>query len=66
MFKAETGLGKSTIFLHNLFKLFPNFKIICSQITVVNAQDLAINMANLNEDLILGENVGFITGQKKI
>ena len=55
----STGIGKSTQFMYELFIALPNHKIVCSQVTVINTQDLCKYVASSHSDLTLGVNIGY-------
>jgi HrpA-like RNA helicase len=65
--RAETGTGKSTAMVVELYKKYikskiQNVSIICTQPRIVLAQNNAMNVSYFTKELKLGENVGYITG----
>ena len=58
--KASTGVGKSTHYLAELYKLVKHngYKIICSQLTIQNTVGTADYMSK-NYGWRLGEEIGY-------
>lgn len=65
VFKASTGIGKSTMLLHELFLNNPQRLVICSQVTIINAMSIAQYVGTLN-GMELGVNVGYTTSQGRV
>ena len=55
----STGIGKSTKFIYELYKHFPQHKVICSQVTVVNTISLCKYLVSSESELIMGTNIGY-------
>lgn len=67
VFRSGTGTGKSTVFppaLYNEFfeKRGVNKNIICTQPTVATATDIPYQIEMFNKNLIMGQTIGYQTG----
>jgi len=61
--QAQTGAGKSTLMISELYKHLVSSKgtIICTQPRVLLAQRNASSLSSFEKTLLLGKNVGYIT-----
>jgi HrpA-like RNA helicase len=67
VFRSETGTGKSTVFptaIYNKFFEERGIKktVICTQPTVATTTDIPYQIALYNKNIVLGNNIGYQTG----
>lgn len=67
VFRSGTGTGKSTVFPPALYNEFFETRgvkktIICTQPTVATATDIPYQIAMYNKNLIMGQTIGYQTG----
>ena len=66
LLEAQTGSGKSTVLPPFLYKKFPTKNIVSTQPRVYNAVSIPEQVAEHNKELIIGENMGYSTGDQKV
>lgn len=54
-----TGVGKSTTFVAKLFEAFPDHRVVCSQVTIVNTVGISKYLGSSYKGLTMGVNIGF-------
>lgn len=67
VFRSGTGTGKSTVFPPAIFKEYFETRgirrtILCTQPTVATATDIPYQIAMYNKNLIMGQTIGYQTG----
>ena len=67
--EGRCGSGKSTLFISSLYKTFSDTfggQIICSEPRIVLTESNAQQICDYNPDIIMGSNIGFQNGSKKV
>lgn len=61
-----TGVGKSTTFVAKLFETFPDHRVVCSQVTIVNTVGISKYLGSSYKGLTMGTNIGFQTSSNTV
>lgn len=67
--QGRTGSGKSTLMISSLYNKFVKntiYKLICSEPTVVLTKTNALELTRYDKNLVIGKNIGILTGPEKI
>lgn len=67
--EGRCGSGKSTLLISSLYKTFSDTfggQIICSEPRIVLTESNAQQICDYNPDIIMGSNIGFQNGSKKV
>ena len=67
--EGRCGSGKSTLFISSLYKTFVDSfggQIVCSEPRIVLTESNAQQICTYNKDIVMGTNIGFQNGSKKV